>query len=131
MLPSMNINDRLYVEIHPLEGAHIPHPHPVTEAHFDLDCVYKVLGMYNPSETSECYMVLANPLRQIWFISQRHLLAYGLLDSDELVLPISRAVELRRRNRKVPGSGERDFHCPERLVEENGHYQNRRREHQE
>ncbi len=52
--------------------------------------MYKVLGMYNPSETSECYMVLANPQRQIWFIPQRHLLAHALLDSDELFLSIDR-----------------------------------------
>jgi hypothetical protein len=43
--------------------------------------------MYNPSETSECYFVLANPRRQIWFIPQRHLLAYRLIDSDEFFLP--------------------------------------------
>ena len=42
--------------------------------------------MYNPSETSECYFVLANPQRQIWFIPQRHLLAYRLIDSDEFFL---------------------------------------------
>jgi hypothetical protein len=42
--------------------------------------------MYNPSETSECYFVLANPERQIWFIPQRHLLAYRLIDSDEFFL---------------------------------------------
>jgi len=42
--------------------------------------------MYNPSETSECYIVLSNPQRQIWFIPQRHLLAYRLIDSDEFFL---------------------------------------------
>jgi hypothetical protein len=30
--------------------------------------------------------VLANPERQIWFIPQRHLLAYRLIDSDEFFL---------------------------------------------
>jgi len=43
--------------------------------------------MYNPSETSECYFVLSNPERQIWFIPQRHLLAYRIIQSDELFLP--------------------------------------------
>jgi hypothetical protein len=42
--------------------------------------------MYNPSETGECYFILANPERQIWFIPQRHLLAYRLIDSDEFFL---------------------------------------------
>jgi hypothetical protein len=83
----MDINARLYVEIHPFEGPHQPHPHPVRDARFDPALVYKVLGMYNPSETSECYFVLANPQRQIWFIPQRHLLAYRLIDSDEFFLP--------------------------------------------
>lgn len=84
---AMDINPRLYVEIHPFDGAPSPHPHPIDEGHFDPDYVYKVLGMYNPSETSECYFVLANTARQIWFIPQRHLLAYRLIDSDEFFLP--------------------------------------------
>jgi hypothetical protein len=92
----MDITDRLYVEIHPMETGQIPHPHPVTDGHFDPDFIYKVLGMYNPSETSECYFVLTNPQRQIWFIPQRHVLAFALLDSDELFLSRDKAEELRR-----------------------------------
>jgi hypothetical protein len=84
----MDINERLYVEIRPMEGPHIPHPHPIDEGGFDPRCVYKVLGMYNPSETSECYFVLSNPQRQIWFIPQRHLRAFGLIESDELMFGI-------------------------------------------
>jgi len=121
----MNINDRLYVEIHPLESGQIPHPHPIDEAHFDPEYVYKVLGMYNPSETSECYMVLANPQRQIWFISQRHLLAYGLLDSDEFFLPINRASDLRRGVHKDFLQADRDFHTNGtngKEAERNGHH---------
>jgi hypothetical protein len=83
----MNFDSRLYVEIHPFEGAPSPHPHPVDDGHFDPHFVYKVLGIYNPSETSECYFMLANPERQIWFIPQRHLLAQRLIESDELFLP--------------------------------------------
>jgi hypothetical protein len=85
----MDNNNRLYVEIHPFEGPHSPHPHPIRDGRFDPSFVYKVLGMYNPSETSECYFVLSNPDRQIWFIPQRHLLAYKLIDSDEFFLPIA------------------------------------------
>lgn len=80
----MNINPRLYVEIVPLDGQFSPKPHPVDDAGFDPKCLYKVLGMYNPSETSEAYFVLANLERQIWFISNRHLRAAGLFDGDEL-----------------------------------------------
>ena len=83
----MDIDSRLYVEIHPYEGLHQPHPHPIDDGRFDPAFVYKVLGMYNASETSECYFMLANPQRQMWFIPQRHLLAYRLIDSDELFIP--------------------------------------------
>ena len=83
----MDINPRLFVEIHPYEGPHSPHPHPVRDGRFDPAFVYKVLGMYNPSETSECYFMLANRQQQIWFIPQRHVLAYKLMDSDEFSLP--------------------------------------------
>src|SRR4051812_8591215 len=83
----MDINNRLYVEIVPFDGPHPPHPHPIDDADFDPAYVYKVIGMYNPSETSECYFVLVNPQRQIWFIPQRHVLAYKLIDSDEFFLP--------------------------------------------
>ena len=99
----MDINSRLFVEIHPLEASNAPHPHPIHDAHFDPSLVYKVLGMYNPSETSECYFVLANPSRQIWFIPQRHLLAYKLIDSDEFFLPIA-AVDQHRGNRWRDGA---------------------------
>jgi hypothetical protein len=91
----MDFNSRLYVEIHPFEGTHQPHPHPIDDGHFDPAFVYKVLGVYNPSETSECYFMLANPERQIWFIPQRHLLAYRLIDSDEFCLPKSETVQRR------------------------------------
>jgi hypothetical protein len=83
----MDIDSRLYVEIMPFDGPYSPHPHPINEAQFDPNYVYKVLGMYNPSETSECYFVLANPERKIWFVPQRHLRAYKLIDSDEFFLP--------------------------------------------
>ncbi len=93
----MEINERLYVEINPLENGASPLPHPIRDAHFDTDYVYKVLGMYNPSETSECYFILANTHRQIWFISQRHLLVYKIIDSDEFFLSKADAQQVSRR----------------------------------
>ena len=83
----MNFNDRLYVEIVPLENEHPPHPHPIREGKFDPAYVYKVLGIYNPSETSECYLMLANTEREIWFIPQRHTRAHRLIESDQFFLP--------------------------------------------
>lgn len=107
------------MEIHPLTSGQIPHPHPIDEAHFDPAYIYKVLGMYNPSETSECYMVLANPQRQIWFIPQRHLLASCLLDSDELFLTRDQAAVIRQSDphSRVTAS----FENEESLAPTNGH----------
>jgi len=99
----MNFDPRLYVEIYPLDGPRPPHPHPIDDGGFDPAFVYKVLGVYNPSETSECYFMLANPRRQIWFIPQRHLLAYRLVDSDELFLPKEPSVDAAPKlSRSVP-----------------------------
>jgi hypothetical protein len=122
----MDINDRLYVEIHPLTSGQIPHPEPVADAHFDPALVYKVLGMYNPSETSECYLILANPQRQIWFIPQRHLLAFGLIDSDEFSLPKDQANALRRSSRRTANGFAQAFPGESRLgedrpIDSNGH----------
>ena len=91
----MSYNPDLFVEIHPFRGEHEPHPTPV-EGGFSDAFIYRVLGIYNPSETSECYFMLANPQRQIWFISQRHLRAFGLIDGEELFLSKS-AVKQRPR----------------------------------
>src|SRR3954453_1021171 len=96
----MDINPRLYVEIHPFEGPYSPHPHPIEQGRFDAKYVYKVLGTYNPSETGEGYFILATPERQIWFIPQRHLLSYRLIDSDEFFL--ERAVVDKQTSTRAP-----------------------------
>ena len=83
----MHFTDRLYVEIVPLDNARPPQPHPIRDGRFNPEYVYKVLGIYNPSETSECYLMLANTDREIWFIPQRHVRAHRLMDSDEFFLP--------------------------------------------
>lgn len=92
----MDIDPRLYVEIVPFEGRNAPVPHPVRDAGFDPSRAYKVLGTYNASETSECYFILANPDRAIWFIPQRHLRAWRLRDGDEFSVPKSDASSDRR-----------------------------------
>src|SRR5438874_6882864 len=88
MTAMTQFNQRLFVEIVPMEGEHPPHPHPIDDGKFDPKLIYKVLGIYNPSETSECYFMMANPEREIWFIPQRHVRAYQLIDSDEFFLPV-------------------------------------------
>src|SRR5688500_6689230 len=93
----MNFDPRLYVEIVPLENDRPPVPHPVRDGKFDPAYVYKVLGLFNPSETSECYLMLANTRREIWFIPQRHTRAYRLLDGDAFFVP-------REANGRAPGA---------------------------
>ena len=83
----IHLDPRLYVEIVPFAGPRSPRPHPVEDGGFDTDLIYKCLGIYTPSETGEAYVILSNPGREIWFISNRHLRAYALLDSDALCLP--------------------------------------------
>lgn len=83
---SITLNPKLYVSLQPLE--HVK-PHPVNDGRFDPDFAYKVLGVYNASETSECFFILSNTYNEIWFISQRHLRAYKLLDSDELYVALA------------------------------------------
>lgn len=82
---SITLNPKLYVTLQPLE--HVK-PHPVNDGRFDPAYAYKVLGVYNASESSECFFILSNTHNEIWFISQRHLRAYKILDSDELYLKL-------------------------------------------
>jgi hypothetical protein len=44
--------------------------------------------MHNPSGTSEAYFALANLEGQIWFVPQRSVRAYGLIDSNQLFLKL-------------------------------------------
>lgn len=91
----IHIDSRLYVEIVPYKGPRPPAPHPINDGHFDPERVYKVLGAYTPSETGEAYLVLANQDGALWFISNRHVRAYGIIESDELSLPIAMGVTAR------------------------------------
>ena len=101
----MNFDPRLYVEIVPLETGHPPHPHPIHDGRFDPDYAYKLLGIYNPSETSECYLMLANLRREIWFIPQRHTRAYRLLDGDALFVKKDMESDERRMQNPTRRNG--------------------------
>ncbi len=54
-----------------------PHPLPL-ESGFSADFAYRALGIYSPSETSECYFILANDRSETWFVSNRHFRVVGL-----------------------------------------------------
>lgn len=59
----------LYVTIRELPRG--PHPMPLANG-FNADSAYRVVGIYNPSETGECWFTLSNDRDELWFISQRH-----------------------------------------------------------
>jgi hypothetical protein len=81
----------LYVAIEQLAGG--PAPFPLDHG-FSSGVVYRVLGIYNPSESGECWLILSNDEDQLWFISQRHVRTHSLRhDSAELRSPARLRVE--------------------------------------
>lgn len=65
----------LYVRVEQFPGR--PHPLPLASG-FAQRVAYRVLGLYSPSETSECYFVVVNDRDETWFISNRHFRVVGL-----------------------------------------------------
>lgn len=65
----------LYVSI--VQRAQGPHPLPL-DSGFSERYVYRVIGIYNPSESGECWLVLSNDQDQMWYISQRHVRTHAL-----------------------------------------------------
>lgn len=69
------IEPGVYVRIQQLAGK--AHPLPL-ESGFNRETAYRALGLHSPSETSECYVILANDRDETWFISNRHLRVVGV-----------------------------------------------------
>ena len=85
------IQPGLFVRIEQFRGERAPQPLPLVSG-FREDKAYKVLGVYNPSETGEAYLILANGEDQIWFISNRHLRVHAVLpEATEFCLPLEQA----------------------------------------
>lgn len=59
----------LYVRIQELDNG--PKPLPL-QSGFSAGTAYRVLGCFNPSESSDAYYILANDRDEIWFICNRH-----------------------------------------------------------
>ncbi|WP_264642590.1 MULTISPECIES: hypothetical protein [unclassified Symbiopectobacterium] len=59
----------LYLRIEELDNG--PRPLPL-QSGFSVGTAYRVLGCFNPSETSDAYYILANDRDEIWFICNRH-----------------------------------------------------------
>lgn len=88
-------NKDLFVRIHEVEGPRAPLPRPL-ESGFSVNRLYRVLGIYSPSETAEAYFILPNDRHELWFISQRHV-RFGVLEETEaphLPLPAHAPLEL-------------------------------------
>ena len=76
-------NERMLVRIVQHDGERSPQPRPL-ENGFTPGGVYRVLGIYSPSETSEAYFILPNDRDEIWFISNRHCRYAGLLGEERV-----------------------------------------------
>ena len=87
----------LYVVIEQLAKG--PAPFPLDHG-FGVGAAYRVLGIYNPSESGECWLILSNDDNQLWYISQRHVRTHSLVPSSldlRIVLASVSATELRKR----------------------------------
>ena len=86
----------LYVVIQELPKG--PSPFPL-EHGFSAGVAYRVLGIYNPSESGECWLIMSNDDDQLWYISQRHVRTWALKpESTEFRMLADRPVvtELRQ-----------------------------------
>ncbi len=60
----------VYLRIQKLDNG--PRPLPLQNG-FSAGTAYRVLGCFNPSETSDAYYILANDRDEIGFICNRHI----------------------------------------------------------
>ncbi|WP_309570400.1 hypothetical protein [Deinococcus sp.] len=72
---------QMFVRIVELDGPRAPMPRPL-QSGFNENRAYRVVGVYNPSETSDAYFILPNDREELWFICQRHLRFAGLHDTQ-------------------------------------------------
>jgi hypothetical protein len=73
----LQFENGMYVRIEQMTGERAPRPLPL-QSGFRSDRLYRVLGVHSASETSECYLILANERDELWFISNRHVRIAGL-----------------------------------------------------
>tara|TARA_R110002049_G_scaffold20605_1_gene75670 strand:+ start:642 stop:959 length:318 start_codon:yes stop_codon:yes gene_type:complete len=76
---SLNYEKGLFVRM--VELGKGPHPKPLSHGFSDHQA-YRVLGIYNPSESGECWLILSNDREEIWYISQRHVRTVALQPDD-------------------------------------------------
>lgn len=84
----ISLEPGLYLRVEQL--AERAHPLPLLSG-FSTNVAYRALGIHSPSETSECYYILANDRDETWFISNRHLRVVGLFpEKTEMRFPLVR-----------------------------------------
>lgn len=71
----IHLEPGLYLRVQQLPERAPPLP---LQSGFSVDVAYRALGIYSPSETSECYFIVANDRDETWFISNRHFRVVGL-----------------------------------------------------
>ncbi len=76
------IEPGLYVRV--VEYLNGPHPRPLASG-FSESNAYRVMGLYNPAETSEGYFILSNDRDEIWYISQRHFRTVAIMSNTSLL----------------------------------------------
>lgn len=59
----------LFVRVQEMPNGPTPRP---LESGFSIDTAYRVLGMFNASESSEAFFILSNDRAEVWFVSNRH-----------------------------------------------------------
>lgn len=75
----LTLEPALYVKI--VEYPKAPAPYPL-QSGFNSDTAYRVLGMFNASESSEAYLIMSNDRHEIWFISNRHVRTVAILPHE-------------------------------------------------
>lgn len=86
-------NKDLFVRIQEVQGPRAPMPRPL-ESGFSPGRLYRVLGVYSPSETAEAYFILPNDRDELWFISQRHVRFGTLQQTAAHHLPSPQGLDL-------------------------------------
>lgn len=79
----------MYVRVQEMKGERAPMPKPLA-SRFVMDNAYRVLGIFNPSETSDAYLILSNEQDELWFICNRHLRTVALLEQGPFRLPLGK-----------------------------------------
>ena len=76
----------LYVRI--VELVDGPKPLPLKSG-FSAERAYRVIGLFNASESSDAFFVLTNDRQEMWFICNRHLRPLGIFaEKTALNLPL-------------------------------------------